>query len=468
MDDMSEENEGKRSPPPSPSPSPLPPSNDIGIDTGVNGKNATKDESIQGTQLSPRSIGLFLYALVTCALSSGLPFGWPALRRHFIVAEEKQWDEERMSIIFIAGAWSNLGSRLLFGLVRDRTILRTKGTACLSLATCIIGILSLAFANSLVGISLAMFLVGTGQGVQVAMQPVANLFPQSQGVLLSSFAGAFQISSLGFLVLLSISKNRVFCFSAYAAVLGVVLLVGSIMLPLGSFTSPQEKTSSRETGSNDADENSVTATRTKAPTTSLSAQLRSQEYMLLVFWFSAQLLPMQYYVATIGYQLEQRGDITGRYTNLSVIVFASSSLSAPIAGYISDKLGLGVGQGLSILLVAVSYCLLASRSLSLSVQVVGMLLNSIGRLAHFGMFFTNVGVRFGYDNYGILTGVGMVIGGVVSLLQYPMIKFATTDGNTTFGLHGDSLVDLASAGLGLLLLPYCAWLSFQERSQRRP
>ena len=65
----------------------------------------------------------------------------------------------------------------------------------------------------------------------------------------------------------------------------------------------------------------------------------TKEYILLVLWFSLLLIPQQYYIATIGLQLERKNDITGKYTKLFAIIYASVAILGPIFGKIADLFG---------------------------------------------------------------------------------------------------------------------------------
>lgn len=74
----------------------------------------------------------------------------------------------------------------------------------------------------------------------------------------------------------------------------------------------------------------------------------------------------------------------------------------------------------------------------------------------FGMFFSNVGKRFGYTHYGTLAGLGLITTAVVSLAQYPLISMSA-DGD-------ESIVNLAcGVSILILTLPYCLWLGLRER-----
>ena len=98
---------------------------------------------------------------------------------------------------------------------------------------------------------------------------------------------------------------------------------------------------------------------------------------------------------------------------------------------------------------------MSETTIPLHFQLVGMVLYAIGRIIIFAMFFSNVGKRFGYENYGILTGVGNLTSALLSLLQYPLISW-TVSGN-------DAEVNIFCGCWLLGLLPYCVWLHFHER-----
>jgi hypothetical protein len=74
------------------------------------------------------------------------------------------------------------------------------------------------------------------------------------------------------------------------------------------------------------------------------------------------------------------------------------------------------------------------------------------------MFFSNIGMRFGYANYGTLAGLGLLISGAVSLLQYPLIALAV-DGKA-------AAVNIGLAVGLLALFPYFIWLHQREKSIR--
>ena len=184
-------------------------------------------------------------------------------------------------------------------------------------------------------------------------------------------------------------------------------------------------------------------------------QAKSSEYILLCTWFSIVLIPLQYYIGSIGFQLEAKGD-DGFYTDLFSIIYASATVFAPLGGYLGDRCGLGITQGLATFFISISFFILASDAVKLNGQIGGLVAYSLGRMFIFGMYFTNNGKRFGYTNYGTLVGLGLLISAIVSLLQYPLIALAAEGKAAT--------VNIASGVTLLSLFPYFVWLNRKENS----
>lgn len=190
--------------------------------------------------------------------------------------------------------------------------------------------------------------------------------------------------------------------------------------------------------------------------------IRTWEYFLLVIWFSVQLVPLQYYVAAIGFQLERMGDDSGYYTSMFSIIYASSAVFAPILGKIADAAGLGCGQGIATVLTSTSFFILSFEiAIPLDGHIPGMVCYGVGRMIVFGMFFTNIGKRFGYTHYGTLAGLGLIVSALFSLLQYPLIAIAAAGHETVVNITCGAVMVVQG-------LPYCFWLLRRERNQYQP
>ena len=241
-----------------------------------------------------------------------------------------------------------------------------------------------------------MFLVGLGSGAQLCLQPVANLFHKKwQGTVLASLSGAFQVSGLVFLILAEISSDRTKSYGGFAIILFILAISAFVILPNNQFMKYRDDDNSNPSGShpetisdNDIDEKEVNIPRssfkeygkkTMGEDNAISDKpisndqlsdreytnddhsedkkemnaidlIMTWEYLNLVVWFSVQLTPLQYYIGTIGLQLQRKGDADGHYAKLFSTYYAGSALLAPTLGKIADVCGLGVGQGTSNLL----------------------------------------------------------------------------------------------------------------------
>ena len=417
---------------------------------------------------------LFALAFVIVSLCAGLVYGWPALRRNLVEGGSTQ-SEEQFGAIYTAGAWSTQGGRFLFGLARDR--FGTKRTTLVSLLCVIGGSLGIALsdASNVAALASSMFLIGLGSGSQLCLQPVAGLFDKA-GTILASLSGAFQVSGLIFLALTSITDNRMHSFVGFALLVALLGIVSAALLPMGpSFVLKEEEhcahapeTNEEEEGSDNEDEDTRATGNNESEPEREKKYLRLRrirrllfhsEYIALLSWFSICIIPLQYYVGSIGFILESKGDDDGFFTALFSILYASAALLAPFGGYLADMLGLAVTQALATLLVASSLFILASPA-PLKSQSVGLATDSVGRMLIFGMYFTNVGKRFGYANYGSLAGLGLLISAIISLFQFPLIALAANGKAKNVNL---------SCGAALVAtLPYCTWLGWKERNTKAP
>jgi len=433
----------------------------------------------------PRKWSLFALSFLTVSLCAGLVYGWPALRRNLRDVGGSTLSEQTLGGIFTAGAWSTQGGRFGFGLARDSY--GTRRTTLVSLLCVIGGSVGIALSdpNGAVQLGVSLFLIGLGSGAQLCLQPVAGLFEKS-GTVIASLSGAFQVSGLIFLALTSITDNRMHSFIAFSVVIAALAIASAFMLPWGSsFVLPIPSNSSDaddaeespdtcalpvENKDADIDTNqqpeaatpdSATISRKEqeSPAKRVYELLFRVEYIALLGWFSVCIIPLQYYVGSIGFQLEEKGDDDGYYTSLFAILYASAAALAPFGGYLADMIGLGVTQGLATMLCAASFFILASYA-SLNTQAVGLATYGVGRMLVFGMYFSNVGKRFGYANYGLLAGLGLLISALISLVQYPLIALSA-DGKAR-------QVNL-SCGVALVcVLPYCVWLRLRERRGQSP
>lgn len=404
-------------------------------------------------------------------------YGWPALRRDLL--DEGGLTENELGAVFTCGAWSVQGGRFLVGIARDKYGTKITVCVCLSLVLCGSVLVASSASDNLAGMCFGMLFLGMGSGAQLCVQPVAGLFPEATSTAMASLSGAFQLSGLVFLacsVVAGAGAGRFGAYMGHAGVVAVLFVFSMKALPLGvSFDEEKEdakRDAERERESREKEKNedeavdaTVDATRALTPTprhfgASRGALLTCDEFLCLVLWFSVMVTPSQYYVLSVGYQLERKGDANGAYSRAFTLLYGFSAPLAPLAGVCADYLGVAFAQFMATSLSLVGYAILFVDE-PLSFQYVGMASYSVGRMFLFATFFANVGRRFGYAHYGAAVGVGMLASAVLSMLQYPMFQ-AALESKTNLDAMNVVCVVCAAA-----CLPYCAWLGARERNEWR-
>lgn len=421
---------------------------------------------------------LYGFSFLLTSLVAGTVYGWSDLRAQ-LIDDGSQLSEATFGAIFTVGSWSNFAGRFFIGFARNRFGTRACTFFCMVCA--MLGSLGVALSDpsNAIALGTSMFAIGLGAGVQLCSQPVASLFPNNSGVILSSLSGSFSLSGLVFLVLTIGSRKTSFLvFTFILAVLSIGVLftypIGtSFMLsaadeesdtppmqvkkeePAPSFSAGEAielgESSSPLRNPSLSEENSENVAQTQ-PKKAIE-QMMSFEYVLLCTWFAITLLPLQYYIGSIGLQLEMKAD-DGFYQKVFSIIYSASFVVSFPAGYIADTLGLGIGMALGNAML--SFSLLWLGTVALHLQPVGFVAYSCGRIVLLGMLFSNVGKRFGYENYGILAGTALLVSAIVSLLQFPMIAVAA-DGSAR-------AVNICCGAVLLLLFPYFYWLHRKEKS----
>lgn len=163
------------------------------------------------------------------------------------------------------------------------------------------------------------------------------------------------------------------------------------------------------------------------------------------------LLPMNYFIISVGDQLEGMGDDDGEITRGFQLVWVVSTVLSPIAGYSADVVGRGSTMTFAMGCYAASFAMLGFGGdgwggLSLEAQWLNFVCFNVGRLWVFSMYFVSVGRLFGFRHYGTLAGAGLLLSAMSTPLAVPMHR-SGVDGN-----FGES--NLASAMICLGLTPY--------------
>ena len=317
-------------------------------------------------------------------------YGWPALRRDLV--DEGGLTENELGAVFTCGAWSVQGGRFLVGIARDKYGTKITVCVCLSLVLCGSVLVASSASDNLAGMCFGMLFLGMGSGAQLCVQPVAGLFPEATSTAMASLSGAFQLSCLVFLACSVVAGAGAGRFGAmgHAGVVAVLFVFSMKALPLGvSFDEEKEdakpdaerERESRDEKKEKKDEDeavdaTVDATRALTPTprhfgASRGALLTCDEFLCLVLWFSVMVTPSQYYVLSVGYQLERKGDANGAYSRAFTLLYGFSAPLAPLAGVCADYLGVAFAQCMATSLSLVGYAILFVDE-PLSFQYVGM------------------------------------------------------------------------------------------------
>jgi LAT3 family solute carrier family 43 protein 3 len=440
------------------------------------------------------------------------------LRRDLI--HEGGLSENELGAVFTCGAWSVQGGRFLVGLARDKYGTRNTVVTCLAMVCVGSVLIATSSSGNLPGLCFGMLFLGMGSGAQLCVQPVASLFPEATLTAMASLSGAFQLSGLVFLVCSLVANTgamRVGAYLGHAVLVSVLLGVSVKVLPKGVTFTEEVNTVKEGTGDpgshntkdtergigdaervnriGDGDAAPVAAVDVSlqtlhvssptqalpivptqalppapAPTTRLvspathfgkpsKALFVSDEFLALAVWFSVMVTPSQYYVLSIGYQLERMGDDDGKLTTAFGLIYGGSAPLAPLAGLLADTVGVGFAQLLATALSATGFAFLFIDDLNS--QYFGMACYSVGRMMLFATFFANVGRRFGYTHYGSLVGTGMLTSAICSMAQYPGYQLA---------LSGDEELKNVNAvcfALTVSCVPYCVWLGRRERLEWR-
>jgi hypothetical protein len=297
--------------------------------------------------------------------------------------------------------------------------------------------------------------------VQLCVQPVAVLFPERSSTVMSALSGAFQLSGLVFLALTA-GDDRAIGFYAFAACAAALFVACFVMLPKGQDFHETARVDVDEGNADAASPRPSARARTEglANGTSQREQMRSAEYIGLVAWFTVVVCPLQFYISAIGYQLELKGDAAGEYSSVFSAAYGSVAIFAAYGGRMADRIGCGACQAFATISTAISFALLTlPKSAGLGVHVLGMTLYSLGRLFVFAMYFSNIGRRFGFEHYGTLCGLGLLISAVWSLMQYPLLAWAV-DANDAMGAN------LLACAMLCATIPYTVWLGKREKLER--
>ena len=407
-----------------------------------------------------------LVAVLGIATQGGVVYGWPSMRAilrreqvlmpssclvnassasNLTVCKEQ---ELAFGAIYTFGAWSNQGGRLFLGMLVDHSGPRISCVISSLLFACGSAIFSHSL-GSLAGLSVGFFLIGFGgAGAQIAVQSVAALYNENRSTAMASLSGAFQFASGFYLYYDLFNRNSAVSLNTllliHAAIAIVMATLAFAVLPMQAFGVATSRSSlpvvvlkgQTDESTASAVNGGVAATATRdvdsvpLKARSFWQQALSPEFARVTAFFTVGVLQCQFTVATIGVQLDLKGDQAGAGTRLFAAAMVASCLWTPLYGQLIDRLGFGFGLSLLNCLLLVALGGLIAPSLGLAYAAVAFFY-PIGRLSHWATFFAYLACVFGFRHFGKLVGLGMTVAALVSLLQYPLLEltFRAFDGS---------------------------------------
>lgn len=187
-------------------------------------------------------------------------------------------------------------------------------------------------------------------------------------------------------------------------------------------------------------------------------QASSPQFVLLICFFTLNMLQCQFTIGSIGAQLDVRGD-HGTALLVFSVCLSCTIVFCPLIGVMLDRLGF------IVVFTVANTVLIASTGLLLlpyiAAQYAMAVFYSFGRAALMASYFSYLGATFGFYHYGKLAGGGLLISATVSLLQYPLL-------DTTLGWLGGDFNTVNYIFLGLSVTQYpVIWGIYKVECARR-
>ena len=403
--------------------------------------------------------------------------------------------EESFILIYTCAVVTCSLSSLFYGFTLD--VLGTFVTRFIGTFVFTLGLLLVSFSTPESAIMMyvsAMCCIGAGgMAILMSNMPLGGLFPKHRSTILATLNGAFDSSTLVFLMVKIGYENQITlrsCFLILVATTTFIWLRTFTLMPLKhvpfaatedyeisviSQLSHQKEKEFIEERSDvskelvyDKDNNN------KKSTVSLMSCICSVNFILYTVFFSLCLLRMNIYFSTSGPWLlelsEGDDDLFSSYTDALGTVLLFGCFCAPLNGILIDRLIAFYQKdskcderrasikalGVSLLVTSILIILL---SLSTCIPIPFFTYSSfflliLSRAFFFGGMSTYIANLFPSQHFGMLYGLTDCIGATVSILQYPLGSFVlvTLEGNFVLFNIGTVIVCLLTLVNPMVLL----------------
>jgi len=355
-----------------------------------------------------------------CLLFSGAIYGWPNLKAILKETDTYKNDPDatiRLGLIWTVGSWIANGGRFFAGVFLDSYGPRLTAFGAMSLAAtaCFI----YAFADNHGAFMFATLCLGATSASQLSVQSFSSLFLGYEGLYMCTLSWAFQASSFLMLLAKVLIQNDIFsrqqCFSIFGSLALSLGLAALYLLPSNTFKSASQP---KKSGEKVSEERAIALKA--AGEESVWAQAMTVEYCGLCAFFGAMMLPLQFYMMTVGDQSTERldEDMTTQFQ----LTYVASSCFAFISGSLIDRFGFS-----PVLILTISFQIIAYVLLMTDVYFLHIMSYSIycmSRVTCFGLYFTSIGKKFGFTHFGKLVGFGIIFAACFSSLQFALLAWA--------------------------------------------
>ncbi|KAG7462076.1 hypothetical protein MATL_G00198620 [Megalops atlanticus] len=464
--------------------------------------------------------------VVECLCFAGVVFGWASLM--FVLKVEGYFgylcvnatgpngtvytdcssQDEQFSLVFTIASFMNNFLTLPNGFLFDR--FGTTAARLLGISLYTTGTLLIAFSNAATSLLLfpaLSFIAVGGILLLITNMQVGNLFGSHRSTIITLYNGAFDSSSVIFLIVKVLSEGGVSMHTSFffLSACSVIHLTRTFLLmprthiphPLpegytyGLSCGQSETFSPEEPGENNvhvqseggAESAPFQPVSTKTEVASFRSCVLSWFFLWHLVWLSVMQLRHYLFIGTLNPMLTRltHGDpaLVSRYTNAFAITQLCGVLCAPWNGLIMDRhKGKRRAPGeseeeadlrsavLSLFLTALQ-CLLFSICAStpfLPLQYLSFALQVLNRSFLYGGNAAFISIAFPTCHFGKLYGLMMALSAVVSLLQYPC--FALVKGL----LDGDPLyvnIGLSILSLTAFIHPFYVYVHCRRQAVRR-
>uniref|UniRef100_A0A8C5WIJ9 Solute carrier family 43 member 3 n=1 Tax=Leptobrachium leishanense TaxID=445787 RepID=A0A8C5WIJ9_9ANUR len=433
--------------------------------------------------------------LIECMFFAGITFGWASLV--FVLKNEKYFQDlcpasgnqsinatdscpeqdEQFSIIFTVAAFLNNFMTLPCGFIYDKFGTLTSRLLAISIFTAATLFIALSNADIAVILFPALPLLTTG-GILLMMTniQVGNLFGSYRSTVITFYNGAFDSSSVVFLIVKVLYQNGVSLRATFICItcccvwhiIRTLFFMPKAFIPYplpegysyGLHCTKCNEAKFLDSTPSNGGEGSGTQER-EASGSSFWRCARSSLFIFHFVWLSFMQLRHYMFIATLNPTLTRLSggdpEIVSYYTNVFALSQCCGILCAPWNGIIIDrqKRKQNVSDSLAdlkscvvSLALTATQCMLFSISATLPMLpalYATFILQVLNRSFLYGGNATFLSIAFPAQHFGKLFGLMMSLSALVLVFQYPTFYIIRTY------LHGDPFyVNIALLILGIL------------------